>query len=102
METKKISKIEIKEQKIQLVNGEFTPSQASDIITSLIKQKINFHKLEILQSWEKNNTHNQEPLNSRIQELEKEQKTAKDFIKKMRSEGKKLKIDGILTLTYAD
>ncbi|WP_417371816.1 hypothetical protein [Gelidibacter japonicus] len=99
MHNEKIFKIAAKEQKIQLVNGEFTPSQASDVIMSLINQKINYHKIEGLQLWERNHKYDQEPLSNRIKELEVERKIASDFISKMREEGKNLKITGILKMT---
>lgn len=102
MEIKKTSKPQIMEQKIQLVNGEFTPSEASDVIMSLIGQKINYHKLEHLQYFERNHKYDKEPINNRIQQLEEEKKIAADFILKMKNEGKNLKIDGILTLTSTE
>lgn len=40
-------KIETKH--IKLVDGEFTPSQALDILSTLIDEKINYHKVEKLQ-----------------------------------------------------
>tara|TARA_R110001583_G_scaffold31463_5_gene107602 strand:+ start:464 stop:616 length:153 start_codon:yes stop_codon:yes gene_type:complete len=41
METKELKKTEEVSQKIQLVKGEFTPSEASHIIMNLIDEKIN-------------------------------------------------------------
>ncbi len=102
MENKKTSQIETLKQNIQLVKGEFTPSQASDVIMSLINQKINFHKIEGLQLWERNHKYDQEPLNNRIKELEEEKKIAADFISKMRDEGKNLKITGVLKMTAVE
>ncbi|MFT6137830.1 MAG: hypothetical protein ACJA0U_002611 [Salibacteraceae bacterium] len=99
MENKKISKTEIQQQDIKLVKGEFTPSQASDVIMSLINQKINYHKIERLQNWERNHKYDREPINNRIKELEEEMKTAADFISKMKKEGKNLEINGTLKMT---
>ena len=98
MEPKKTSKMETQVQTIQLVKGEFTPSQASDVIMSLISQKINYHKLEGMQLWERNHNYDQEPLNKRIKELEEEKKIAKEFISKMKLEGKNLKINGVIEM----
>lgn len=102
METKKTSEIKIQEQEIQLVKGEFTPSQASDVIMSLITQKINYHKIEGLQNWERDHKYDQEPLNNRINELEEEKRIAADFISKMREQGKNLKIKGIIEMTASE
>lgn len=102
MEIKKTSEIKTQEQEIQLVKGEFTPSQASDVIMSLITQKINYHKIEGLQNWERDHKYDQEPLNNRINELEEEKRIAADFISKMREQGKNLKIKGIIEMTASE
>ena len=102
METKKTFKTEIHAQEIQLVKGEFTPSQASDVIMALINQKINYHKIEGLQNWERNHKYDQEPLNNRINELEEEKRIAAAFISKMREQSKNLKIKGIIEMTASE
>ncbi|MDP5105015.1 MAG: hypothetical protein NWQ31_02460 [Polaribacter sp.] len=98
METKKTSQIEMQEQKIQLVKGGFTPNQASDVVMSLLNQKINYHKLESIQQWEQNHKYDREPLKKRIQQLEAEKEIAAEFISKIKLEGKKLNIEGILVM----
>ncbi len=102
MEIKKSSPIENQEYKIQLVDGEFTPSQASDIIYSLIRQKINYHELEGLQNLERNHNYDREPLRNRIKELEDAMKRTKNFILELKDSGKKLKIDGIIKISVVE
>ena len=102
MEIKKKPTSELQEQKLWIVKGEFTPAQASNVIMSLIQQKINYHKLEGLQLWERNHKFNQEPLNNRIEELELERKAAADFISQMRTVGKNLIINGVITMQALD
>ena len=102
METKSIISKEIKVQNIQLVDGEFTPSQASDIISALINQKINYHKIEGLQLWERDHNNDPKPLSNCIDELEKEKRHAEEFIAELKAKGKNLKINGILNLSIAD
>ena len=86
------------EKKVKLVDGEFTPDKALEILTALINQKINFHKFEITQLWEQNHKVNQEPFWMRIQELEDEKNDLRNYISEFRHEDKKLKITGILTI----
>ena len=103
METQKSTTItENQEQHIKLVDGEFTPIQASDIISTLIKQKINFHKIEGLQHWERNHDSDTQPISNRIKELEKAEKAAKDFIIEMKKQGKKIRIDGHLKISLVE
>lgn len=99
METKELAKTEKIEQKIQLVKGEFTPSEASDVITSLLNEKINFHKLQRLQISEGNHGCETDQLDGRIKELEEEKRIAREYIAKIRENGKNLGINGILEIT---
>ncbi|WP_194851004.1 hypothetical protein [Nonlabens antarcticus] len=90
------------DQKIQLVKGEFTPSQASEVINALIDQKINYHKIENIQMWEKDHSTDQEPLKKRIKELENEKEVARKFIADLKAKGKKLTMDGTIILKAID
>ena len=99
METTELKQAEKVSQKIQLVEGEFTPSEASHIIVNLINEKINFHKIQRLQMWEGNHKCKTDSLDGRIKELEKEKLIAKEFINSIRGLGQNLKINGTLEIS---
>lgn len=86
-------------QKIHLVDGDFTVSEASDVIMSLINEKINFHKLQRLSLNEGFSGADTDYPDGRINELEHEKTIAQDFLAKARAQGLTLKIDGILTIS---
>lgn len=92
----------IEDKKVKLVDGEFSPTQASDILNALIDQKINYHKIENLQHWEQDHNTDSKPYINRIKELEEEKKAIDHFISEIKKEGKKLSIDGILTIKLVD
>ena len=102
MKTQELVIEETTKQKIQLVKGEFTPSESLDVVRSLIDEKINFHKIQRLQLWEGSHRGNTDQLDGRIQELEKEKQIAKEFIAGMRAQGKNLSINGVLEIKIAD
>ncbi|MEC7771573.1 MAG: hypothetical protein VX798_10335 [Bacteroidota bacterium] len=102
METKELAEIVIDTKRIQLVDGKFNPTEASDVITSLIDEKINFHKIQRLKIWEGNHHCNTNVLNNRIQELEQEKQIARDIVNQARTKGKSLTINGILEITLED
>ena len=87
-------------QKIQLVEGQFTPSEAYDVLTDLIDVKINFHKLQRLGLRERNENADVIYPNDRIAELNEERQIAKDFINMARAQGYKLRINGTLELEW--
>lgn len=89
-------------QKIQLVDGSFSPSEAYDVITSLLDEKINFHKLQRLSWCEGDGNSNTKYPDGRIQELQNEKAIAREYINSIRSEGKRLRIDGILKISLED
>lgn len=87
-------------QKINLIDGKFTPSEASDIIDALIREKINFHKIQRLQSWIGDENCDNEPLNGRIGELVEERKKARAFFKEAKQAGANLVINGTLEISF--
>jgi hypothetical protein len=89
-------------QKIQLVDGSFTASEAGDVILALLDEKINFHKLQRISWCEGSSKANTNYPDGRIKELQEEKRIAKEFISSVRNEGKKLRIDGILNITLEE
>lgn len=102
MEAKELIVAEKVNEKIQLVKGEYTPSEASHIIMNLIDKKINFHKTRILQIWESNHNFNTEALDGRIKELEREREIAKEFIEISKDRGQNIRIDGVLKMSIVE
>lgn len=99
METLEVTK---KTQKIDLINGCYSASEASHIINSVLKVKINFHKLHRLSIREGNENDKCELDNGRINELINEQEIAKQFFSQARLEGKKLKMTGTIHIEIED
>lgn len=89
-------------QKINLIDGVFTASEASDIINSVLNVKINFHKLNRLSITEGNDKDECTFDSGRITELINEQQIAKDFFSKARLNGKKLKMRSIIQIEIED
>jgi hypothetical protein len=87
-------------QKIRLVDGQFTPSEASDVVSSLINEKINFHKIQRLGMFIHDEDQDAAELNGRVQELIEERKKAKAIIAEARAKGYNVKINGILEITF--
>jgi hypothetical protein len=102
METKVVAKNRKTKEKIHLVKGVFTPSEASDVIIGLIDEKINFHKIQRLQIWEGNHKCETNQLDGRIKELQESKRIAREFIADIRSLGRNLKINGTLEITVTD
>lgn len=87
-------------QKVQLIEGKFSPSEANDVITALIGEKINYHKLQSLKIREGNEHANCEYAESRIKELKDEKMIAKEFLKIARKEGMNLRINGTIEISF--
>lgn len=102
MKTQELEVVKNAKQTIRLVDGEFTPSEASFVISSLLDEKINFHKLQRLTMLEGNCNSKTDYDNGRIDELESEKLIMREFISKMREQGMKLQINGKLEITIAE
>ncbi len=102
MNTNGLIKPEEINQKIQLVKGEFTPSEASDVIMALIDEKINFHQKQRLQKWERNHDNSSTELDDRIKQLEKEKQTAKEFLANAANLKSNITINGVLEIAIVE
>jgi uncharacterized protein with FMN-binding domain len=94
----KATQQKISKQQIKLVDGLFTPSEAADIIDSVLDVKINFHKLKRLSITEGNSKDICEYDSGRITELIDAKLDAKNYFKDARLQGKKLKINSTITI----
>jgi hypothetical protein len=89
-------------QSINLIEGLFTPSEASDILLDIIDKKINFHKLQMLKIFEGNHD---DPCNydhGRLDELKMEKERLKEIIRDVRQAGKKMKIKSEINIVAID
>lgn len=102
METKEVTTTKTTKQKIQLVKGEFSSSEAYDVIMALIDEKINFHKLQRLQFWEGNHLGKTDQLDDRIKELLEEKQMTREFLERTRKSGKNYVINGVLEINLAE
>lgn len=89
-------------QKINLIDGVFTASEASDIINSVLNVKINFHKLHRLSITEGNHKDYCVYDSGRIDELINEQQISKEFFAQARLSGKKLKMRSVIQIEIED
>lgn len=89
-------------QKIHLVEGKFNPSEASDIMEALIRERINTHKIQELQSWIRNVNCKTDHLNQQICELLDEKKDAKDLIAEARKKGIPLSINATIEISIPE
>jgi len=103
MEVMEIAATEVKtDQKINLIDGHFTASEAADIIDAVLNVKINFHKLHRLSITEGDASDDCEYDSGRIDELLREKVIAKEFFTQARLDGKKLKMSSIINISIED
>ena len=89
-------------QKINLVDGQFTPTEASDVMNALIREKINFHKVQRLQMQIGDDDCETAELSSRIAALLEEKQKAKAFFIDAHKAGRNVVISGTLEISFAD
>ncbi|MDO3693981.1 hypothetical protein QVZ41_03840 [Wenyingzhuangia sp. chi5] len=85
-------------EQVQLVKGEFLPSEALDVISSQFDEKIKFHKTQKLQLWEANHQFDSRELDMRIAELERQKEIAKNFITSYSNPNQKIQINGVIEI----
>lgn len=92
----------ITDQKINLIDGTYTPSEAAHIVNSVLKVKINFHKIHRLSIQEGNELDECKFDSGRIKELLDEQEISKAFFAQARLEGKKLRMTSTIHIEVED
>ena len=83
---------------VQLVEGEFTPVEAADVLLSLINYKIKFHSVQILNLKGMENEAIKKS-EKRISELKKAKKNVTQLILKARKKGEKIEVNSIISIT---
>lgn len=86
-------------QRISLADGDYSPSHASDLVSSLIEEDINFHKLQRLSILEGNVNAPVQDINANIRALNEEKKILKDIIREARMEGRNVKVHATINIT---
>ncbi|MAN58995.1 MAG: hypothetical protein CMC08_04070 [Flavobacteriaceae bacterium] len=87
-------------EKIQLVDGDFTPIEALDVIRGLIDEKINFHKVQRLSITEREQLADTGYPDGRIRELMQEKEKAKEALLEAYEKGYQIRINGILEMEF--
>lgn len=87
-------------QKVQLVDGCYTPSDANDLITTLVGEKIKFLKIQNLKEYIHDSTCDCKPAEQRITELMSELKEIQQVVRQCRATGKEVKVSCKLEITY--
>lgn len=81
-------------QKVEFLNGTFTPSEARDILLKVIDHQINFYKLQHLSNWIKDHSVSQDLQKERIAQLEDRKRELAELITEARAEEARLTIHG--------
>lgn len=89
-------------QQINLINGQFTAAEAAELVETLLREKINFHKVQRLQLLISDQDSATEVLGGRIAELLVEKQKAKDFFAELSKSGRNIIIKGTLDISFAD
>jgi hypothetical protein len=86
---------------INLIDNIFTPSEANDVLISIIRNKINFHNLEIF-SLEERNGENIERSKKRLLELKASNQKLIEIIQFAERNDKKLKVYSSIDIEITD
>jgi len=86
-------------QRISLADGDYKPSHASDLVSSLIDENINFHKLQRLSILEGNANAPIQDINDNIRALNEEKKHLKHIIHEARIDGKNVRVHASINIT---
>lgn len=84
----------------QLLDGHFTPTEAGDVLLSLVKNNINFFKVQCLSFHESLAGDVALPINQ-IEELKNVDASLRTLLKQASDQGLQLKINGFIEISHA-
>ena len=89
------------EHKFKLIDGQFQPNDAMNLLMSLFNSKIEYHQLESFSNQMRSGSDVSSSQN-RIQSLTYSVESIKELLKEADLNGKQLKIEGLIQITFAD
>ena len=84
-------------QEINLIVGSFSPQEARKVLTTVIKSKINYHKIELLSDYERFNT-DESNSHKRIAYLQNALENVLELVNKAIEENKSFEIVGNISV----
>ncbi len=88
-------------QQLQVMDGKFSPIEATDVITKMIDDQINACKIQHLSRWIKNDTENSESVNDKVIHLNRCKNEFMRIIQEAKAEGCEVELSGNFTITLA-
>lgn len=89
------------EQEFKLIEGQFYPEEAMNVLMTLFNSKINYHQLELFSNQIRSGS-DVSSSQKRIESLINSVEIIKAIIKEADVDGKQLKIKGLIQITFAD
>ena len=86
-------------EKLRLINGEFSPMEALQIIEAMLEEEISLHKLRRLSEWIGDCNADTSAADQRIEELENEKLSAQSMARIAKEQGGRLKVSGFLEIS---
>ena len=82
----------------QVINGEFSPAEARDIVNNIIDGHMNFNRQQYITRWEANHNLTQDDLQQQLNALRELKNELKAAIAQAREEGCRIHLEGSLEL----
>ena len=93
------SKTENEKNEFPILNGVFSPDEASEIILQLIHEKINFLKIRSLRQFIRYGTEDEWSL-SRAEELKQHSEVIRELIRDAKNQGRTLNIQSNISIEF--
>ena len=81
------------------LNGSFSPSEAQEIVNSLVKQYQNCYQLQFMKSWEANHDFDSSEIDKKIDSLQSLQEELNEVIRTAREAGTRVDIEALSKLS---
>ena len=84
-----------------LLNGSFTPSEAQEILNSVVSQYRNIYNLQYMKFWEGSHNFDSSAIDAKVESLNLLQRELNAKIRDARDTGSRVDVEGLLKLRIA-
>lgn len=86
-------------EEMKFITEDFAPSDARELVNTILDRYSNFYKLQYITQWEKDHGTDKASFDNKVNEIQEQKKQLNEIIALARQEGKSVQVEGKIELT---
>jgi len=86
-------------EEMKFITEDFAPSDARELVNTILDRYANFYKLQYITQWEKDHATDKVSFDNKVNEIQEQKRQLNEIIALARQEGKSVQVEGKIELT---